>query len=81
MRDDTEVGCTVGDGVWGSFGVVRISLKLSGEAGVLSTSSLGPEGRIWCESLPDARGRTKKFCAGSLRARKQACHSPSLGRT
>jgi hypothetical protein len=81
MRDDTEVGCTVGDGVWGSLGVVRISLKLSGDAGVLLTSSLGPEGRICWESQPEARGWIKKFCSGSLRARRQAFHSPSFGRT
>lgn len=56
MRDDIEVGGTVGDGVWGSLGVVRISLKLSGDAGVLLMSSLGPEGRICCESRPEARG-------------------------
>ena len=43
MRDDTEVGCTVSDGIWGSLGVVEISLKLSGDAGVLLTSSLRPE--------------------------------------
>ena len=59
MRDNIEVGCTVGDGVWGSFGVVRISLKLSGDAGVLLTSSLGPEGRIRCESQSEARGWIK----------------------
>ena len=53
------MGCTVGDGVWGSFGVVRISLKLSGDAGVLLTSSLGPEGRIRCESQSEARGWIK----------------------
>lgn len=56
MRDDIEVGCTVGDGVWGSLGVVRISLKLSGDAGVLLISSLGPEGRMCCESQREARG-------------------------
>lgn len=43
MRDDIGEDCTVDDGVWGSLGVVRISLKLSGDAGVLLTSSLGPE--------------------------------------
>ena len=36
------MGCTVGDGVGESLGVVKISLKLSGEAGMLLTSSLGP---------------------------------------
>ena len=59
MRDDIEVGCTVDEGVWGSFGVVRISWKLSGDAGVLLTSSLGPEGRICCESQLEARGWIK----------------------
>ena len=46
MRDDIEVGCTVGDDVWGSLGVAKISVKLSGDAGVLLTSSLGPDGEI-----------------------------------
>jgi hypothetical protein len=45
-RDDIEVGCTVGDGVCGSLGVVRISLKFPSDAGVLLTSSLGPEDKI-----------------------------------
>jgi hypothetical protein len=81
MRDDIEVGCTVGDGVCGSLGVVKISLKLSGDAGVLLTSSLGPEGRICCKSQPEARGWIIRFFSGSLRARRQAFHSPSFGRT
>lgn len=38
------MGGTVGDGSWGGFGAVEIVSKLSGLAGSLLTSCLGPDG-------------------------------------